>query len=763
MPAAPPACVSMSHDLPQRQRIRRKADPHVRRLLVSLLIALAVALALTVDRWRQWSILNLWELQAGDLVHFKATGRYLGDERVQRLLGAPPVTSRIVIVAIDDRSLERLGAWHTWPRRYYADVLRFLHAAGARAIGVDLLFAEPSPDDAELAAAMAAAGMVVQPVIGKASTDPRRPDRGIVSFPMLLAPQPTIATAGQLGHVNVIPDIDGTVRRVPLVLDIQGRHYPALSLALASLYLRRPQPLDAPPDPLSGWLRAAGRVIPVDEHSHMLVHYAGAPSSREGGPYRLVSFVDVLDGHADPHLFRDKIVLIGLAGATGFADDYWVPTSQGAKMAGVEIHANAVATLLSGAFLKEQGPASLLFTLMALCMTVAGAAATWRIWRAAVLALTLLVAYLYLATGIFFDAVLLHGGTGQLLGVVHPAFGIIGTFAGVVAYRAVMEQATQRAYRRVMAQYLSPQVMQEVLRDPEQLRLGGERREMTVLFSDIRGFTSMAESMEPQALVQFLNEYLTAMTDVILAHGGTIDKYMGDAIMAFWGAPTPQPDHALRACRAALDMQAELSRLRPVWAQAGLPEIHIGVGLSTGPMSVGNMGSRKRFDYTVIGDAVNLGARLESANKLYGSRILLSEATWRALLHLAGLSPAAGTDDRSAILAVCDLHPFELVARFIDLVAVPGRREPVAIYELLGERRSDGGTGHLSGRALRRYMEGIALYRSWRFAQAEEAFVEVLREVPNDGPSAVYLQRCLVLLESPPAPDWDGVYVITQK
>ncbi len=754
----------MRHDTSRHQQKPHSTHPQVRRLMVSLLIALAVALALTADRWRQWSILNLWELQAGDLVHFKASGRYLGDERVQRLLGAPPVTSRIAIVAIDDRSLERLGAWHSWPRRYYAQVLRFLHAAGARAIGVDVLFAEPSPDDAELAAAIAAAGTVVQPVIGKVGADSRQPEGGAISYPVLLAPHPALAAAGQLGHANVLPDVDGTVRRVPLVLEIQGQPYPALSLALASVYLRHTQSLDVPPGPADGRLLAAGRVIPIDVHYRMLVHYAGPPSHAAGAStYPLVSFVDVLEGRADPRQFTDKIVLIGLAGATGFADDYWVPTSQGAKMAGVEIHANAVATLVSTAFFQEQGPASILVTLVALCMAIAAVTATWRIWRAAVLALALLGAYIYLATGIFFDMVIVHGGTGRLLGVVHPTFGIIGTFAGVVAYRAMIEQATQRTYRRVMAQYLSPQVMQEVLRDPEQLRLGGERREMTVLFSDIRGFTSMAEPMEPQVLVQFLNEYLTAMTDVIFAHGGTVDKYMGDAIMAFWGAPTPQPDHALRACRAALNMQAELSRLRPVWAQAGLPAIHIGVGLSTGPMSVGNMGSRKRFDYTVIGDAVNLGARLESANKLYGSGILLSEATWRALLQLAGLSLDRVTDSRSAMLAVCELHPFELAVRFIDLVAVPGRREPVAIYELLGERQPDGGAGHLPGPVLRRYMEGVTLYRCWRFAEAEEAFVQVLSRVPNDGPSAVYLQRCLNLLEHPPAPDWDAVYVITQK
>jgi adenylate cyclase len=753
----------MHHDTSPLQRKPRTGHPQMRRVLVSLLIATAVALALTADRWRQWSILNLWERQAGDLLHFKSGGRYLGDERVQRLLGAAPVTSRIVIVAIDDRSLEQLGTWHSWPRRYYAQVLRYLHAAGARAIGVDLLFAEPSPDDNELAAAMAAAGAVVQPVIGRAGAGQRLSASGLISYPVLLAPQQDLAAASQLGHANVLPDIDGTVRRVPLVLEIQGRPYPAFSLALAGMYLRRSQLFDAPPNPASGLLRAAGRVIPVDEHYRMLVHYAGPPSHAAGaGTYALVSFADVLRGRADPQHFRDKIVLIGLAGATGFADDYWVPTSQGAKMAGVEIHANAIATLVSAAFFQEQGLEGTLFTLMGLCMAVAAMTATWRIWRAAVLALGLLGAYTYLATAIFFDAAIMRGEAGRLLGVVHPAFGITATFAGVVAYRAVIEQATQRAYRRVMAQYLSPQVMQEVLRDPEQLHLGGERRVLTVLFSDIRGFTSMAEQMEPHALVQFLNEYLTAMTDVIFAHGGTVDKYMGDAIMAFWGAPTPQPDHALRACLAALDMQAELSRLRPLWAQAGLPEIHIGVGLSTGLMSVGNMGSRKRFDYTVIGDAVNLGARLESANKLYGSGILLSEATWRALLHLAGLAPHAA-DGRPAMLAVCELHPFELAVRFIDLVAVPGRREPVAIYELLGERQPDGGAGHLPGAVLRRYMEGVALYRCWRFAEAEEAFVEVLSRVPNDGPSAVYLRRCLSLLEHPPAPGWDGVYVITQK
>jgi len=268
------------------------------------------------------------------------------------------------------------------------------------------------------------------------------------------------------------------------------------------------------------------------------------------------------------------------------------------------------------------------------------------------------------------------------------------------------------------------------------LRLGGEKREMTVLFSDIRGFTTFSEQLDPQDLVSLLNEYLTCMTEVIYRYDGVLDKYMGDAIMAFWNSPVTQPDHARRACLTALDMTEELDRLRERWKSRGIPPLDMGVGLNTGPMSVGNMGSDTRFDYTVMGDAVNLGSRLEGANKEYHTNICISQFTLDAVKDEG------------------------FVIRILDLVAVKGRAQPVAVYELIGR---PGSFGAFTPEILALYERGTEQYRAQEFAAAADTFREVLRQRPGDGPSAMYLERSLDLIEAPPPRDWDGVFVMTHK
>jgi adenylate cyclase len=291
-----------------------------------------------------------------------------------------------------------------------------------------------------------------------------------------------------------------------------------------------------------------------------------------------------------------------------------------------------------------------------------------------------------------------------------------------------------------MSQYLSPDVMEEIARDPSAIKLGGEKREMTVLFSDLRGFTSLSETLEPEQLVQILNTYLTRMSDVVFKHQGTIDKYMGDAIMAFWGAPRPQPDHARRACLVAIEMVRELEQLNAEFAAEGIPKLMMGIGLNTGQMAVGNMGSQRRFDYTIMGDAVNLGSRLEGLNKEYGTSIILSEATLQQ----------AGPDVR---------------ARFLDLVAVKGKKEPTAVYELLATDGLSTNGALTNSRAdfLAAYERGIDLYRTRDYISALTQFETALRLDGDDGPTAVYLERSRELAANPPAPDWDGVYVMTRK
>ena len=638
----------------------------------------------------------------------------------------------VVLVAMDDKSvveLRRYGRLFNWPRSLYADVVRRLTEARARTIMFDVLFDAEGEGDAELVDALNAAREravnVVMPTAGDFLS--KRPSvTGWETYGELFEPLPAIkdASAG-LGMANQLPDPDGTLRRMPLVFDVGGQPYPSVVLTTASKFLRRPEPWDGPIE--NGFIPLAGRMIPVDRTGSLIVNYLGGPYESAPPAFPVVSFVDVLNGRVPPETFERKIAVIGVT-ATAFADDYWTPPSLDGKMDGVETHAHALETILRGEFLWD-APSWVTIALIVGFALVAGATlATLPPLVSAVISALALGSFV-VAASTYFD----NGGV--MLNLIYPPLSLFLTYAGIMLYRVIFEQGQARALKGVLGQYLSPSVVAEVTRDPDSLKLGGDEREMTVLFSDIRGFTSYAESVSPETLVNTLTEYLTAMSDVIFRHNGTIDKYMGDAIMAFWNAPQRQPDHAALACRAACGMIEALERLNREWAGAGRPPLRMGLGINTGPMKVGNMGSASRFDYTVMGDAVNLGSRLEGLNKEYGTTLIVSEATLRA----------AGDGFHS---------------RFLDLVAVKGKSEPVAVYEMM---TLDCALGEHTNEALRAYNAGVEAYRERDWLRAAARFQEALRWAPGDGPSRLYLERCQHLIEEPPPADWDGVFVMTHK
>jgi adenylate cyclase len=276
--------------------------------------------------------------------------------------------------------------------------------------------------------------------------------------------------------------------------------------------------------------------------------------------------------------------------------------------------------------------------------------------------------------------------------------------------------------------------MEEILKDPSRLKLGGEKKNLTVMFSDIRGFTTISEKLSPQQLVQLLNEYLTAMTDIVFKYDGLLDKYIGDAIMAVWGDAVEQPDHALRGCRTALDMMRALSALQEKWQREGWPHVDIGIGLNSGDMVVGNMGSDMRFDYTVMGDNVNLSSRLEGINKEYGTHIVISEFTYERVKEI-------------------------LFCRELDSVRVKGKKLPVKIYELIGDRKE--AAAHQE--AIQRFEAGLAQYKEGRWDEAMALFRETLTLRPGDPPSQLYMNRCESLKANPPEGEWDGVFTMTKK
>jgi adenylate cyclase len=333
-------------------------------------------------------------------------------------------------------------------------------------------------------------------------------------------------------------------------------------------------------------------------------------------------------------------------------------------------------------------------------------------------------------------AYVLFTHNNYVMAVTGPSLAIVLGFVGATAYNYVTERRQKVLIKGMFSQYVNPAFVEELVAHPEKLRLGGERKELTVLFSDIAGFTTIAERMSPENLVALLNDYLSIMTDIVFATGGTLDKYEGDAIMAFWGAPIPQEDHALRACRAALEMQKAIIRIRDRWEGEGKPSISVRIGLSTGEMVVGNMGGSRKFDYTVIGDSVNLGSRLEGANKEYGTSIMMSQKTYERVKNL-------------------------VIARELDLLVVKGKTEPIAVYELVG-LANDAISAEYHD-FLNHYNLGLQHYRNRRWREAIEHFQHALKIAPDDYPSQMYISRIRAYEESPPPPEWNGVFVLKTK
>jgi adenylate cyclase len=333
-------------------------------------------------------------------------------------------------------------------------------------------------------------------------------------------------------------------------------------------------------------------------------------------------------------------------------------------------------------------------------------------------------------------AVLALDRANVVLALGMPLAQMLTMFLVATSYRFFSEEREKRRARETFSRFLAPAIVEDVLSKGGSVQLGGDKRVLTVLFSDIRGFTTISEKLDPHVLLELLNEYLTPMTDIVVSdHQGTLDKYIGDAVMAFWGAPTPQPDHALRACRAALSMLERLAVLREKWRERGLPDIDIGIGINTGPMSVGFVGSQDRFyNYTVLGDAVNLASRLEGANKEYGTRIILGPSTY--------------DDVKDAV-----------VVRELDLVRVKGKREPVHIYELLALAPA---TPELAA-FVERFRWGLSAYAAQRWDEAMARFREADALRGGDPTSRKYVERCEAMRREPPGPEWDGVFQMKTK
>lgn len=538
------------------------------------------------------------------------------------------------------------------------------------------------------------------------------------------------AEKGGAGFFNVPVDADTVVRRILLAIPY-GRDedrknwdfYPSLDVQTVRQYLdlSSDQPVLIYGDAGIASLEFGPKlVVHPDDLSRLLVNFHG-PSRT----YPYVSFADVALNKFPRGTFADKIVLIG-ASATGIGDLRATPFG-GIDFPGVEIHANLIDNILNQQFLVRHAPQVLtdigFIVLFGLPLGLWLALVQPR-WMA--LGLLLLVPF-----GAVVYWAFLHG---WWLNFIVPAlFTLVPNVSLVALYRVFFEEQEKRKIRGAFQQYVSPEVIRRLLSDPE--RVKPRKTEVTVLFSDIRGFTTISENLDAQELAALLNAYLTDMTKIIFRHQGTLDKYIGDAVMAIWGAPFDAPDHAEKCCAAAVDMLVRLSQMQKDWRARGFPELDIGIGINTGVASVGNMGSTLRYGYTAMGDSVNLASRLEGLNKEYGTRIVISESTRREI----------SSDD--------------LIFRELDLIRVKGKQQPVTIYEVFSADAAANGGKELA----ELFGRGRDAYKLQDWRTAKSLFEEVLARWPNDTPAQIFAARCEEYLAEKPAVDWDGVYEMKHK
>ena len=612
---------------------------------------------------------------------------------------AQPSTARqdIVLIEIDEYSLRNLqpfaGRW-PWPRVMHAGLLDYLGRAAPKVILYDVNFADPdtalgfsfagstwtgAESDRAFAEAVRKAGNVLTLADATYEGDadvPPVPDPGFVlegagvtERRVMFPPFPDLAAAvAGFGHNLFVLDADGPLRHTVPFVRSRGVSLPSLGLA-GALRAAGIRPQDVRLD--AQGLTLGDRVMPLEwrevrnadgstTYQWGLVNFRGPAllADLESRPYPRYAFYDLLYSEeqlaagaaprVDPSIFKDKIVFVGVTG-TGLFDVFETPFA-GGRMPGIQVHAAVADDLLSRRFMRSAGDGVRVAAVLGAGLLV-GLAAVLPAWWSTALTALLASTWIWASVRLF--------AAGYWVNLTQPILAMSLALFGVVAYQYVVEGREKRKMKRLFGQYVSKDVYEQLVADPSRARLGGTRREMTVLFSDIRGFTTVSERGQPEEIVGMLNEYFTRMVDLVFAHKGTLDKFVGDMVMALFSAPLDDPAHADHAVACALDMVEELGRLNARWKAEGKAELDIGIGINSGPMIAGNIGSEAIMSYTVIGDAVNLGARLESLNKQYGSRIIISEAT------------------RGQLSGAYVLRP-------LGDVVVKGKTKPVAIFEVVG-------------------------------------------------------------------------------
>jgi len=687
-----------------------------------------------------WSLgwLDIWESKTWDL-------------RASIMAKPGKATDNIRLILLDQNSLDwakNENGWNwPWPREIYSAILHYCGRSGAKAVAFDVLFTEPSiygiEDDAAFGMAISkfrnfAGAVFLGEKSGSDTNWPAgipAPEFNVIGLNKWLSPtnsgnivfhratlpiQELALNAAVLSNVHLDPDTDGIYRSIKLFCVFNNKILP--TLGLGAFLAANP---DVQMQIKSGKLIVDKKTVPIDRQGNAVLNYRGISGTHKAYSAAAVlqSEIRILRGETptirDKNAFKDKYVFFGFS-APGLYDLRSAPVD--GVYPGVEIQATLLDNFLSGDFMRRSLTWLTITIVFFLALTCAISASVFSSPAGSV------------TVGLVFFSIPVFVSFGSYLhGLWLPLVVQETSAAFTIALALVVNYATEgkqkRFIKNAFQQYLSPVVIEQLIQQPERLKLGGERRVLSIFFSDLQGFTSISEGLDPKELTALLNDYLSAMTNIIHEENGTVDKYEGDAIIAFWNAPLEVPEHAVRAVRAAIRCQEVLAAMRPGFKERIGKEMFMRIGINTGPVVVGNLGSHTRFDYTMIGDAVNIAARLEGANKQFGTYTMISQSTRDMLGDI-------------------------LTVRELARIAVVGRREPIVVYEpMIAEKykaRRD---------ILETFSQGLQLFYKGEFSQALEIFSTV-QEL--DPPAAAYSQKCRAIMDALPD-DWRGIWVMDGK
>jgi adenylate cyclase len=677
-------------------------------------------------------------------------------------------SSNIILLEINQSTYDQIPKeerrW-PWPRSVFARVINNLSKAGVKAIGIDINFSNPdsySPsNDSLMAQSIKRSGRVI--LAGKidiSNEGKLQSGKSFISKTNYNLGNIFFRADSSIGIVQVPSDNDGVYRRyLPYVRsEVIGKSFPSFGFAVINKF--KDLKNNYLVEDSAGYFVLDDIKIPKWDNESMLINFYGGNAT-----FKRVNLIDVLDDKEyktsdersldieintwdDPDIgllhsgmFKDKIVIIG---STMPEDRDLLPVAfserktGGNIMYGVEFHANVVQNILWRDFLYKQSAVAVFFLIILLSFLsyiMTGSVRKLKLKNSVIneiLNFALIAVSVYI---VFRGTVLLFVEHHLVAPAVSYSLAIVLSYFTSTAYNFISERKQNLVIKNMFSQYVSKEIVTELLNNPSKLRLGGERKEITVMFCDIANFTSFSEKKQPEELVGYINEFLNEMSEIIIDHKGTVDKYLGDAIMAFWGAPVEIKDHALLACKAALKMQKRLVELRNNWMTVEEIPIYIRIGINTGEAIVGNIGGSKRFDYTVLGDNVNLASRLEGANKAYGTNIMISDSTYEIIKE-------------------------HFLARELDIIRVKGKSVPTKIYELIST--IDDADAKAALEKLDFYFQGLTLYKMRNFESACDYFRRAFEQL-KDYPSKVYAERCEFYISNPPPENWDGVFELTSK